>query len=997
MPLTVRHWLESLQLVEYTKILEAAGYIELSKCVSLTDETLIQLGIADSSHRRRMLSHLPSSPPPAHKPHVYINVPDPRLTATESAVSVQARHTSSSASQMAEDFNNANTHDLPPPAPCNKNPNAETYVNAPAPCKPAGQSSAGTYLNMDSRVDDSNEDLAAEEESIYGNVDFSTSIATARPTPKPRSSKAPIPQPRLSLQKKKMEHTQVSEFQQQPPQPITRNVFDSSSGDVPASMLDTNSNIKGSEVKVKSSSPGYVQKSKETSDSGGAQRSNSFSFQAANKPMAISKSLSGTSLSTAGPTSPKADAQLLDMFDPIQVETKSNSPSVAANLLTDSSTDKSSEMNTGNSSLYDNVVLHSLPDKRERNLYDNVVLQSASSLPNMLLYGFQRVEIDDNLKNEQLSQQRDDDVLPSTHFAPNQDNSDDNDEGDYGQVWMMGAGAPIGGPGVQLNRIHQKRSSEDDGDDEDDDTVYQVPPPSAPPPPLPPGYASALGTGVAYPTVPPRRQLSFTTPPAEVLTLGAPASPTLLSPTVLNPSEGVYDVPVKIASGPILQPPPKQGRPLFDTSSSFDSIDGMSHSSMSKPSPAHPPGRSESVKATEQRAFMNSAIRVLPVAAAPNKVGIIGLYEDEASKSVCSAAESAQPQIAAGGESAYSYPKPAKASVAPKVSPKPKLPVYASVDTALEKTEPTAAKVPNPKLIKQVSADGGSAEAAATCSNTDLRRSSSAKPTVPQKLKPIDEKPAEGKQLEMSAAATGASSATRPKFPGAFQVLPVERPAVGGGFSRTPESKPAASSSEVGRSDSFESRGINVERRDSALSGQGALSPAGLGSTGVYAAASAVSTEFFVDDTYDEIHLSSSGGKIVGTSLAVPSPDFHQQSFQRGSTALSVTRSSLPAKPKRNVLNVPGLESKDIESDPNVYSPYEFIPGNVPNKSSPDIGARSREERGRALSGDQHEGSFLEGLPDCLNIHKCINCETYLSKVIMVLRRWHTVHFCSCV
>ena len=85
--MSVKHWLQSLNLDQYLSDFTRGGYTTIEQCSTLTDEKLQQLGMTLPGHKKRILAYLPTAEnvPGTDEDHLYGNVPLPSGAATASS------------------------------------------------------------------------------------------------------------------------------------------------------------------------------------------------------------------------------------------------------------------------------------------------------------------------------------------------------------------------------------------------------------------------------------------------------------------------------------------------------------------------------------------------------------------------------------------------------------------------------------------------------------------------------------------------------------------------------------------------------------------------------------------------------------------------------------------------------------------------------------------------------------------------------------------------
>ena len=85
--MSVKHWLQSLNLDQYLSDFTRGGYTTIEQCSTLTDEKLQQLGMTLPGHKKRILAYLPTAEnvQGTDEDHFYGNVPLPSGAATASS------------------------------------------------------------------------------------------------------------------------------------------------------------------------------------------------------------------------------------------------------------------------------------------------------------------------------------------------------------------------------------------------------------------------------------------------------------------------------------------------------------------------------------------------------------------------------------------------------------------------------------------------------------------------------------------------------------------------------------------------------------------------------------------------------------------------------------------------------------------------------------------------------------------------------------------------
>ncbi len=128
--MSVKLWLQSINLEQYLDTLESGGYGTLEQCSRLTDEMLEELGITLLGHKKRILAYLPKPETISDMDeHLYGNVPLPG--------------DSEPVKPPKKDFDS----EVPPPPKADghitgvSSPRDKMYVNTP-------QASNGEYVNV---------------------------------------------------------------------------------------------------------------------------------------------------------------------------------------------------------------------------------------------------------------------------------------------------------------------------------------------------------------------------------------------------------------------------------------------------------------------------------------------------------------------------------------------------------------------------------------------------------------------------------------------------------------------------------------------------------------------------------------------------------------------------------------------------------------------------------------------------------------------------------
>ena len=93
--MSIKHWLQSINLDQYLSDLTRGGYTSIEQCSTLTDEKLQQLGITLAGHKKRMLAYLPRTDDfkVMEDDHLYGNVPLPSETNCKDAIKTGTPHT----------------------------------------------------------------------------------------------------------------------------------------------------------------------------------------------------------------------------------------------------------------------------------------------------------------------------------------------------------------------------------------------------------------------------------------------------------------------------------------------------------------------------------------------------------------------------------------------------------------------------------------------------------------------------------------------------------------------------------------------------------------------------------------------------------------------------------------------------------------------------------------------------------------------------------------
>ena len=945
MTLTVRRWLEVLQLDKYATNFEQSGYNDITRCTFLTEDILINLGIYDKNHRHRILTHLPSqlilmesvnenSSKQTGRPlpkHSYVNVPQSIATMQPEPNQIKCTpplNFGGGQTTFTEEY------ELPVPQPCHKN---EPYVNVSSSSSQSESVSGNiTYANSENNY---NTNMNEDEELVYGNIAF-IQLET-KPVPKPRlarsTPKVPVPQPRAS----KMRQQSLSTEEECKSNMSNNSSVVVSSASVTMAPDSVSVIVKSSVIKfpdsiLKSESgqtfesdlfmksdnfansldgPNFIQNSNADtfisspySDTLNTQRnlvlplSDSESLN--NCPKISSQQSCSSDNSGKKILLPSSDFDSLTLFDPIQIISEVPSHKsfdnffetddlMSDNFLTPKVeykyVTKPNHLATLGNSGFDNngnVIPNIEATSPSRNNANEVL---AMSEPNVLLLGFQLVELkdnssnelDDNFKNEWVSHENIKQNFPqNTELESNKDD----DDSDYGALWMMGTNESSNST-PQGNSGTTQTEPENDSDDDIDGNIYQVPPPSRPPPPLPQEYLAKNDTATtssmpldSLPTVPQRKPKSV-----------------VMSEAGLHQKHNSSDDSVKTELESTKQKAVLSSQSLREPRSNIDKIP-QSNLSLS--------GMQQNVSPSM---VVNRALPSLPQSAEQSELPI---YSQSKSASV----------------SATSQGKP---SVAPKISPKPLL-------------------LKQPSMPSDVSSEQNQTNDVNSLNRTPS--GNTGKPAVPIK-RDISIKVQRDKLEEQFSAPV-----LKPKMPGAKRVLPVEPLSL--------KKEPAGQNTS------------NLERKDSALSGKGALSSPGMGSPNEYAYARACPG---ADDAYDEVHVADQKiNEPVKVTVDIP---------QKNRLQTPPSKSlPLPAKPKRSIMNkVPGLEEKSLAEE-NSYSEYEFSSElHRPRLPMPDEqNARDRMFRGQQNSGEYYDGSFLEG--KIVNLHLKYYIVAMLKGLMFVLR-----------
>ncbi len=148
--MSVKHWLQSINLEQYLENLESGGYNTLNQCANLNDETLEGLGITLLGHKKRILAYLPKPDTFSDmEEHLYGNVPMPG--------------DSEPVKPPKKDFDS----EVPPPPKAEGHitgasaASSRMYVNTP-------QASNGEYVNMPAETSVRSDDTPVPLKEILG-------------------------------------------------------------------------------------------------------------------------------------------------------------------------------------------------------------------------------------------------------------------------------------------------------------------------------------------------------------------------------------------------------------------------------------------------------------------------------------------------------------------------------------------------------------------------------------------------------------------------------------------------------------------------------------------------------------------------------------------------------------------------------------------------------------------------------------------------------------